>query len=292
MTELPHTPRMRLASLAIVAALLAGCASLNFDQLVDQTNREASQFTSGHLTFAQAAAQQEESARVVAELLARPIASEDAVRLALANSPAVQAMLASSWESAATSALSDRIANPLFTFTRMRLGPELEIERALTFSLLDLLTLPQRSELAQHRIEQGRLRMMSEVVDHVTHVRQAWIRAVAAQQSLAAAHRLEATIRAAGSNLREAYSAYRTAYDIARHHRDEVIPLQKLIAEENILRYNGMIIGVFELLADSREQVRSVMAAIAAEEQFWLADAALKASIMGKPATAAERTPS
>ncbi|RYH67266.1 MAG: transporter, partial [Alcaligenaceae bacterium] len=77
--------------------------------------------------------------------------------------------------------------------------------------------------------------------------------------------------------------AYRTAYDIARHHRDEVIPLRKTISEENQLRYNGMLISVFELLADSRDQVNSVMAALNAEQQFWLADAALQASLIGKP---------
>ncbi|NCW19788.1 MAG: transporter, partial [Betaproteobacteria bacterium] len=49
----------------------------------------------------------------------------------------------------------------------------------------------------------------------------------------------------------------------------------------------GMLIGVFELLADSRDQVSSVMAAIAAEQQFWLADAALKASVIGRPTTMA-----
>ena len=55
-------------------------------------------------------------------------------------------------------------------------------------------------------------------------------------------------------------------FDIARHHRDEVIPLRKLISEENQLRYNGMIIGVFELLADARDQINTVMAAINAEQ--------------------------
>jgi outer membrane protein TolC len=104
--------------------------------------------------------------------------------------------------------------------------------------------------------------------------------------TLAAASRLEDTLRAAGSHLRQAYSAYRTAYDVARHHRDEVVPLRKIISEENVLRYNGMLIGIFELLADSREQIASVMAAIAAEQQFWLADAALQASIIGKPIVA------
>ena len=94
---------------------------------------------------------------------------------------------------------------------------------------------------------------------------------------------LEATVRTAGSNLRESYSAYRTAYDIARHHRDEVLPLRKVIADENQLRYNGMLIGVFELMADARDQVSTVMAAIDADQQFWLADAALQASVIGRP---------
>ena len=68
----------------------------------------------------------------------------------------------------------------------------------------------------------------------------------------------------ARSEVRESYSAYRTMYDLARHYRDEVVPLRKRISEENLLRYNGMLISVFELLADSREQVASVTAAIEA----------------------------
>lgn len=105
-------------------------------------------------------------------------------------------------------------------------------------------------------------------------------------QTLAAANRLEATARAAGSSVRESYSAYRTAYDVARHYRDEVIPLRKTISEENQFRYNGMLISVFELLADSRDQVNSVMAALNAEQQFWQANAALQASLIGKPTSA------
>ena len=55
------------------------------------------------------------------------------------------------------------------------------------------------------------------------------------------------------------------------------------MAEENVLRYNGMLIGVFELLADTRSQISSVVTAINAYQQFWLADAALSASMTGKP---------
>ncbi|MCP6559412.1 hypothetical protein NL501_29760, partial [Klebsiella pneumoniae] len=62
----------------------------------------------------------------------------------------------------------------------------------------------------------------------------------------------------ARSEVREAYAGYRTAFDIARHYRDEVVPLRKRISDENLLRYNGMLIGVFELLADARAQVAGV----------------------------------
>jgi outer membrane protein TolC len=102
-------------------------------------------------------------------------------------------------------------------------------------------------------------------------------------RTLAAANQLEATVRAAGSSLREGYSAYRTAFDVAKHYRDEVLPVRRVISEENQLRYNGMLIGVFELLADARDQVGTVTAAIDAQQQFWLADAALQASLIGRP---------
>ena len=102
-------------------------------------------------------------------------------------------------------------------------------------------------------------------------------------QTLAAANQLEATLRAASSGLRESYAAYRAAHDVSRHYKDEVLPLRKVMADENMLRYNGMIIGVFELLADARDQVATVMSAIAADEQFWITDANLRANLMGWP---------
>ena len=98
-----------------------------------------------------------------------------------------------------------------------------------------------------------------------------------------ALHRAAETAINARSEVREAYGNYRSAYDIARHHRDEIVPLRKRIADENLLRYNGMIIGVFELLADARVQIASVNAAIEALRDFWLAQADLDLALIGKP---------
>ena len=91
----------------------------------------------------------------------------------------------------------------------------------------------------------------------------------------------------ARSEVRESYLGYRVAYDIAKHYRDEVVPIRKRIADENLLRYNGMLIGVFDLLADARSQIASVNSYIEALRDFWLAQSDLQMSLIGKPAMSA-----
>ena len=98
-----------------------------------------------------------------------------------------------------------------------------------------------------------------------------------------AVNRTAETAVNARSEVRGAYANYRTSYDIARHFRDEIVPLKKRISEENQLRYNGMLIGVFELLADARSQITSVNGYIEALRDFWLAQADLDMALIGKP---------
>lgn len=94
-------------------------------------------------------------------------------------------------------------------------------------------------------------------------------------------HRTADTAVNARSQVREAYSAYRTSHDLARHYRDEIVPLRKKISEETLLRYNGMLMSVFELLADTRASIGAVNAAIEAQRDFWIADTDLQAAISG-----------
>lgn len=446
-------------ALTIVAvATLYGCASYDIQKGVDRASLDTKDFVKSDLQLAKTDEDRQKRQATAAQLLLNPVGQTEVVQLMLVNSPAFQALMAQNWAEAANAAQSGRISNPVFSYESVVTGSETEINRFLTFGLLDILTLPQRSAMAQHRIEQVQIRFASEIVDRVTQVRQAWVKAVAAEQSfayaqqvydsaeasaelarrmegvgnfnrltrarhqafyadaatqlvttkqnaiskreelvrllgldetqaeklklparlpaipknplsaqevgqaasrdrldvqlakatlnasakaqglvgvtsftdielsarrgsvsdsatgtttsrrgyevgvrlpifdwggmqrdamnaqtLAAANNLEATIRSAGSTLRESYAVYRSAYDISRHYKDEVLPLRKVMADENILRYNGMIIGVFELLADARDQVATVVSAIAADQQFWIADAALKANLIGRP---------
>ena len=83
------------------------------------------------------------------------------------------------------------------------------------------------------------------------------------------------------SMARETYTRYRGAYDLAGHYRRQVLPLRKIIADESQLRYNAMLIDVFPLLAEARQRIGANMAYIAAQKDFWLAHANMRAAIIG-----------
>ena len=100
---------------------------------------------------------------------------------------------------------------------------------------------------------------------------------------MAQAHRVAQQAVDARSEVREAWHAQRTAWDIARHYRDEIVPAARRVSEENLLRYNGMFIGVFDLLADARAQVGAVNSAIDALRDYWLAQADLDMARIGPP---------
>lgn len=102
--------------------------------------------------------------------------------------------------------------------------------------------------------------------------------------------RVAATAIQARSQLRESHGNYLNAYEVARHYRDEIVPLRKRISEENQLRYNAMLISVFELLADARVQVASVGAYIGALRDFWVAQSALEMARLGVDGLPARNT--
>ncbi|PRC91802.1 TolC family protein [Solimicrobium silvestre] len=107
--------------------------------------------------------------------------------------------------------------------------------------------------------------------------------AKAEAQYMQALNRTAAIAITARSEVREAYQVYRASFEIAKRYRDEIVPRNKRISEQNQLRYNGMLIDVFELLADARAQISSVNSAIEATRDFWLAAADLDMSLNGKP---------
>jgi len=438
------------------AALLAGCAAFSddggFGKVAELTRERI-----GQTAVWQRSPADVDAARArIDELLAQPLTPDSAVELALLNNRGLQARFAELGIAEAELVRAGRLANPSFRFGRLRGGGTTEIDRALMFDVLGLLTLPLARQVEQGRFEQAQYQAAFEAVGIAADTRRAFFGAVAARELVgyfeqvqeaadasgelarrmlragnfsklaqmrqqafavdaaaqsararqlagaarerlvrllglagsqldfrlperlpdlpaaplqlhdaeqtAMAQRLDvamarratdATARALGltratrfvnvlhagyadkrqsgepsqrgdeielalplfdfgtarvaraeavymqalhrtaavavdarSEVRETYAAYRTAYTLAAHYRDEVVPLRKRISEENLLRYNGMLIGVFELLADAREQIAGVTSHVEALRDHWIAETELRTALTGRsPAT-------
>ncbi len=446
-----QAPRLKPLLAALSAILLAGCATFSNDGGLDSVSAMSRDRTGQSVQRIRSAEDAAAIDSVVSQLTAGPLSADSAVRIALMNNKGLQASLAELGIAEADLVQAGRIRNPGFSFSRMRGGEDVDIDRSIMFDLVGLLTLPIRSGIEQQRFEQAKLQAASRAVQLAADTRRAYFNAVAARQTVqymeqvesaaeagaelarrmagvgnwsrleqareqafhadatvrlararhnasasreqltrfmglwgtatafelpdrlpdlpkapnevrniesqAMSQRLdvqmarrdaEATARALGlgkttgfinvldagyanksetgkprangyqidlelpifdwggariakaealymqsvhrtadiairarSEVREAYSAYRTSYDIARHYRDEVVPLRKRISDEMLLRYNGMLTGVFELLADARDQVNSVNTAIEAQRDFWIAETELQLAING-----------
>ena len=440
----------------LAIGLLVGCASGG----APRGDRAAAEFAQRELGVA-LQWNQTQSSRVASQLqtdqlLAAPLAADDAVRIALGTNPRLQRLLAAYAASEADARQVGRAPNPLFTFERLTADGAVEIDRKLAISLIDLLQWPGRRDLSRSLQQQADMRAATDILGLATDARRAWIEAVGAQQSLQYAEqvhaaadagatlagrmaeggnfaaveqarehafladataeltrarfaatqkreqlvrmlglrteqadrlvlpgalpelpaeplaesemsrrafderldvrmaraRLDATARALGltrvqstvdalevaglrnsasggerqrgfeidvrlpvfdfgdakrsnaratylaaleqtaivavdaqSMLRESYASYRAAFQLAAHYRDVVIPLRQTISEDSLLRYNGMLISVFELLADARDTASAVRSSIAVQRDFWIADAALRATVIGRTTT-------
>jgi outer membrane protein TolC len=434
--------------------MLGGCASFSEDRGFGLTQQTAKDRLGRDTVWVRSEGDAESVRRKVAALLSQPLSADDAVQIALFNNPGLQATYAELGISESDLVSSGRIDNPRFSFMRaINRDSDVKIESLLSFGVMSLITLPMRLEAAGRRFEGTRRGVTSEMLRTAADTRKAWVRAVAAAQTLQymaqvkesaeagadlarrmaragnfsrltqmrehafyadaaaqmaraqhaaaaareqltrlmgltdpatfrlpdrlpdlplaardetsiateamrerldvsaaryeaealaaalgvsrvtrftnvleigrarvdegheprkrgwevgfeiplfdfggarvagaearymqAAERIRETAVNAQSEVREAYSGYRSQHDLARHYRDEIMPLRKKISDEMLLRYNGMLKSVFELLADAREQVMAVNAAIEAQRDFWLAESDLQMALIGKPA--------
>ena len=190
-----HPLAQRLGMLA-ATALLAGCASVSPDGLRGDVAALTQGRTGGveaHLPAtdpaASVAAQQS-----IQDWLAQPLTQDAAVRIALLNNPGLQARLAALGVADAERVQAISLPNPHLSLGRFANSHDREIERSLAFSLLDLITLPWRTERQAERLQIATLQAAQEVVRLAADTRRAWLRAVAAEQVAATQERMvEAT---------------------------------------------------------------------------------------------------
>ena len=450
MTQHPET---LIAAAAL--ALLSGCTSLSPEGGLQDVRALVAGKTAG-VEAALARSDTDATRTAVATLLQKPLTAESAVRIALLNNPGLHASLSTLGVSDAERVRAATLPNPHFAIGRFTEGSMLEIERALTFNVIGLITLPWKAKYQGQQHELAKMQAAQGVVKLAADTRKAWINAVAAEQTarymgdakaaaeasgelarrlsrvgnwsklqqareqvfvadaaaqlarsqqnafaereklirllgmwgaqtqFTLADRLPALPQAATemqdvearalrerldvrsavaesgyvadsmgltkatgvinaldltyrrntifdntagtqetrrgweldlplpifdwgnagnaraqalymqsvarvreaaikarSEAREAYHGYRTAYDLARHYQDEVVPLRKFISDEMLLRYNGMLNSAFDMLVDTRLSIAAVNSSIEAQRDFWLADTDLQTTLTG-----------
>jgi hypothetical protein len=82
------------------------------------------------------------------------------------------------------------------------------------------------------------------------------------------------------STARLSYESYLEKYQGVKSYKEEILPTQKKISEENLLRYNGMLIDVFHLLEDVETQSKTVMDYIDVKTAFLIQSARLDKDLM------------
>lgn len=443
---------IRLTATALASLVLAGCASFSSDGGFSSVDQLAKDRIGRSPSYQRTAEQSDAAHARVSELLKQPLGADSAVEIALLNNRELQASYAELGIAESGLVRAGRLSNPSFSFGRLSGNGAVEIDRAVVFNVLGLLTMPLARQVEQQRFEQAQLQAAYDTVGAAAEARKAFYEAVAAQQLvgyflqvkeaaeasnelarrmvaagnfsklaqmreqsfysdattqlaraqhqavasreqlvralglvgeqldfhlperlpdlpaapaeprdaeltamdkrldvLMAKRATEATARSLGltkttrfvnvlhagyqnksatgeqrsngyeielelplfdfgtartvraeatyqqavnrtaaiavkarSEVRESYSAYRTAYDLAKHYRDEVVPLRKRISEENLLRYNGMLASVFDLLADSKDQIAGVVGAVNALRDYWIAETQLQTALTGR----------
>ncbi len=440
-------------ALAVSVLFLSGCATFSGDGGFSSVQSLTKERIGKDVTWVRSDADAATVEKTIEPLLAKPLTVDDAVTIALLNNRGLQADYAELGIAEANLVQAGRLQNPLFSFTRLERGDEIEIGRQLMLPIMNLLTMPIATKIERRFFERAQLRAASDALRVADETRRAYFSAVAAQETVkymeqvklsaeasaelaskmaqvgnwsklehareqsfyadvvaqlarakqtqvaererltrllglsgsktafqlpdrlpslptatrditdiegqalqnrldmlmarreiagladslglskatrfinvldvgyirnsynesptrekgyaiefliplfdwggarvarAEAIYMQAVNRAAEiavnarSEVREAYSGYRSAYDIAKHYRDEVVPLKKRISDEQLLRYNGMLVSVFTLLADARSQVLSVNASIEALRDFWMAESALQMAQTGQ----------
>lgn len=105
--------------------------------------------------------------------------------------------------------------------------------------------------------------------------------ALAEQTYMQAANKLAEKAVNIRSEAREAYTAYRANYDITRQYQNNVLPLRKIIQDQSLLQYSGMLNDVTDLITDARNRILSNVAAINARRDFWIAHTDFKHALIG-----------
>ncbi|MGH8864143.1 MAG: TolC family protein [Burkholderiales bacterium] len=93
------------------------------------------------------------------------------------------------------------------------------------------------------------------------------------------------------SEARETRGRLSALHQSVRHYEKALLPLQQTIVTETLKFYNGMLLGVYDLLLASQSQIQTGRQYVAATRDFWLAWTELEHTIGGRISSPAATPP-
>jgi cobalt-zinc-cadmium efflux system outer membrane protein len=96
------------------------------------------------------------------------------------------------------------------------------------------------------------------------------------------------------SEAREASTRLAATYAMVQHYEKVMLPLQQSIVSETLKFYNGMLVGVYDLLLARQAQVQTARQYVSASRDFWLAWTDLERAVGGRipvPAATSDKAP-
>src|SRR5262249_32042794 len=127
--------------------------------------------------------EEDKAAQQVRRLLERQLTAEDAVQIALLNNRGLRADFEELKISEADLVEAGRLPNPLFDLRRPSGGGQLDLEEALSFNVLSLLSMPYAVAIERQHVEETQQLVVARVAELAARVRESYFRALAARES-------------------------------------------------------------------------------------------------------------
>ena len=174
-----------LTTLASVGLLLGGCASFSPDGGLSVARNYASLELKKDIVKVNDQNIALTAEAEVEKLLRRPLTADSAVQIALLKNRGLQAAFNDLGVSEAQFVQATLPPVPRLTITQYGTGFNIDIERSVVASLLELVTLPVRAEIARQRFRADQYRAAEQVLRLAGEARRQFYRTVAANQAVA-----------------------------------------------------------------------------------------------------------
>lgn len=178
------------------AALLSACKTFSPDGGMGTVATIAGQGLNKDVVRVSSPADAAYAQTRVALLLKPPLSADAAVQIALLNNAALQAAYNRLGVAEAVAVQASRPPLPTLSYDWVKTSLELDIERQVVASVLQLATWPARSKIAGVRFQQAELRAAEETLRIAAETRKAYYNAVAAREILSALNSAKANAQA------------------------------------------------------------------------------------------------